>query len=864
MRINTKRVKEVKETKGDLATRLRTPLITLFLFFAAWIPRVVALGAFVTVDERKWLARSANFYYALSHGDLVHTFQREHPGVTVMWAGMLGFVQKLANYPSLAPGYFGWDREEIEAWLHANTQVTPLSLLEAGRWWIVLGVALLLTFSFFPLRRLLGEKLAVLAVLFLAWMPWSVALSRELHPDGYVSGFIFVALVFFTSWLYAGQRWSDLIVSGVVMGLAWLTKTPAAFLVPTGAVLIALEVWRQRRHARPTADAASWRTLAIGYVVWGVVATITFFVLWPTMWVDPLGAFVKISTEMEAYVEGHVNPNFFLGRAVSDPGLFFYPIAYFFRITPATLVGLLAAAVAAARGRAPFDRPLVRRTASAMVVFALIFTAFMSIPAKKFDRYLLPAFLALDVVTALGWVAVGHFVLAWFARRKAELTAARARIVQVIVAAIALIPLHGLFTAIHYPYYLTYFNPLAGGSWTAPRAMIIGWGEGIEQAAQWLNQQPGAESLRVVSAYADGPFSYYFNGQPVGVGYGSAISWLDTDFVVLYINQIQRDIPSKEAMDFFRGQTPVHTVGFRGIELARVYDMRSLPLPAFTGLNVAAAANFGDKLRLLAHDVERLQVEPGATVQTTFYLQSLAAMEINYNLVVRLVAPDGSELWRADGWPWGAPTRDWPLREVRPDGHPVVIPSSAPPGLYKLTISFYDPDSFDALPVLDVNSGDLIDASTRDVALLRVGSTPSAALQLPSPWQFDRYVALSGVTLPTAALAPGDQLNLALQWDSVTATATDYTAFVHVVGADGAQVAQQDKQPLNGFAPMHTWAAGQRVVDDFAIPLPETLDAGDYELWVGLYDRNGVRLGVSQAGAPSGDSVAIGRIQVKK
>ncbi len=33
--------------------RLRTALILALLFLAAWLPRVVALDAFVTIDERK-------------------------------------------------------------------------------------------------------------------------------------------------------------------------------------------------------------------------------------------------------------------------------------------------------------------------------------------------------------------------------------------------------------------------------------------------------------------------------------------------------------------------------------------------------------------------------------------------------------------------------------------------------------------------------------------------------------------------------------------------------------------------------------------------------------------------------------------
>ena len=67
----------------------RSRLWVALLLLVAWslLVRVPDLNQFVTADEHAWLARSGNFYYALTHGDWAGTCQRHHPGVTVTWAG---------------------------------------------------------------------------------------------------------------------------------------------------------------------------------------------------------------------------------------------------------------------------------------------------------------------------------------------------------------------------------------------------------------------------------------------------------------------------------------------------------------------------------------------------------------------------------------------------------------------------------------------------------------------------------------------------------------------------------------------------------------------------------------------------------
>lgn len=836
----------------------------LIIFVMAWLPRVWSLDAFVTPDERKWLARSANFTWAIAHGDFAHTFQREHPGVTVMWAGMLGIATTLPDYASTAPGYFAWEAEEIEEWLTANTTVSPLQLLTAGRWWVVLAIALAITVGFLPLRRLLGEHLALLATAFVALAPFEIGLSRQLHPDGLVSVLSFLTILFFLAWLYGGRRNRDLVISGIVMGLAWLTKTPAAFLVPVGAILIGLDLFLFRRQLAQAAvedQAVTTQKLAVklltGYVIWGVVATLVFFALWPAMWVDPIGTFGQMTAEMEAYVEGHVNPNFFLGMPTGDPGALFYPIAYLWRITPAVLIGLAALPFFLRSQGWPLADRRVRRTLAGLLIFALFFMLAMTVPAKKFDRYILPSFLALDVLAAVGWMAL---VMApwsmeggpWLARLR------RVRPRYLLVGGVLL--LHANLSVLHVPYYLTYFNPLVGGGWSAPRLLFTGWGEGLDEAARWLNQQPEAEKLRVVSWYADGPFSYFFHGTPVAMGYGSPLSWLDTDYVVTYVNQWQRQLPSPEAVAWFDAKTPVHTVRFGGIDLARIYDLRQTLLPPFIDLETRPAADFGGKIRLVGQEFSSLTVAPGESVQATFYLQGLAPMERNYNMLVRVVDAQGDEHWRAEGWPWGAPTGGWPEREVRPDGRTITLPPETPAGLYQVKISFYDPETLENLAVASVVNGAPLAGDGHAVALLTVSQATAASATATPRFDFGDFATLRSAAALTGAVT-GDSLAMALEWAVARPPQNKYTVFVHLVGPDNNTVAQRDAQPLNGFAPTNLWTPGLLLTDSFVLELPPALPAGQYEVRVGLYDGNG-RVAVAQDGAPAGDYALLGTVEL--
>jgi hypothetical protein len=535
-------------------------VITLILL-AIVLPRIMALDRFVTPDENNWLFRSANFYFALGQRDFASTYQKEHPGVTTMWAGVAGFLVRYPEYRASGMGQLIRPLK-LDRYLRKVAQIQPLEILVASRYFIVLGNAFVLILGFFYAQRLIGTPAAILGLLLIAFDPFHIALTRILHTDGSLSSLLFLSILAFISYLHR-RNILDLIISGAAAGLGCLTKSPGFFIIPTVGLITLLDFARTfSTHEEISLSQRIW-----GYLwplmVWGSVVLLFFVLLWPAMWVAPQQTLTSVLSQAQEYAaEGHKTPIFFNGT-ISESGdlgiefFYFYPLTYLWRSTPVVLIGLLGAIVGYIKKREPLDRSETRTTVFGLVIFVLIFTIVMTLGTKKFDRYLLPVYAPLDIIAAIGWVTLVHWLV-----KKAHHSALRYGIYLIYIAIIGLQMFWSLKT---FPYYLSYYNPLMGGSKKAPDVMQIGWGEGIDQAARYLGNKPNAENFRVDSWYFEGSFSYFYNP--------TYTLFPDADYAVIYVHQWQRLMP-RELLVYLSGQTPEHTIWINGIEYVRIYKIK--------------------------------------------------------------------------------------------------------------------------------------------------------------------------------------------------------------------------------------------------------------------------------------------------
>ena len=538
-----------------------------------WLPRRVTLNRVVITDEINWFDRSGRFFLALKQGDYSETFQREHPGVTVMWIGAAAYEKNFQQYKIENPEYA--DRLTLNYFVYGIAKQHPLEILVESRKILALVDTLILLLAYWYARRIIGIGPALIGFALIAFDPFDMALTRVMHLDGLLANFYLLSLLAYISYTQ-NRNLFNLIISGVSAGLAWLTKSPGFFLVPTLGIVALLQLWpKLSQNEHRSRIRIIWEEIW-PLVVWGLVGVFIFVATWPAMWVDPIQVISKVFGMAETYASvGHDSDIFFNGQIIagSDFNLryfYFYPLTFLWRATPVVIIGLFAFVLGFINKSKPLAKPDIRWFSTVLLIASIVFTLGMTLGQKKFDRYLIPAYPPLDILAGLGWVVC----IIWVKNRLSN----RASTYAVGFISAFVIVFQAGSSLYLFPNMMAYYNPLMGGGRKAPQVMQIGWGEGLDQAALYLNQKPDAENLVVSSWYSLGSFSFFFNGKVVNIPSGVVIDsdWQaihSSDYIVIYVHEWQRNLPA-ELLSELANKTPEHSIWINGIEYVRIYKQQ--------------------------------------------------------------------------------------------------------------------------------------------------------------------------------------------------------------------------------------------------------------------------------------------------
>jgi 4-amino-4-deoxy-L-arabinose transferase-like glycosyltransferase len=682
-------------------TAWSTAAIVLLLGVVALLPRMLGLVDFLTTDEvYNWISRVERFSGAIASRQWSATVLVGHPGVTLCWLASLGLaVERYA----IAHGWASVASQvEYLRWLRL-----PMATLE--------GLAI--PGAYLLLRRLVAPATALIAALLWALSPYLIAHSRLLHLDALLTTFVTFSLLCMLIGCREARPLRWVVASGCCAGLALLTKGPALILLPfIGLLMIAdcrLQIvdWRD-----PKSIIYNLQSTILRYLLWLAVAALTFTLVWPAMWTDPahaLRAFFGLILQNGGRPNG--DGQYFLGRAIGDPGALFYIVSDLFRMTPVMLIGLLAAALAyfgftiydlrlsrAAKIQNPKSK-IQNRTLLPLVAFALFWTLVMTLGLKKFDRYTLPTWPALLVLAAAGWKWLLWDAMAWLSRRwpgiSSSMWAGVRGLLIALLLALEIIPL-----ARYHPYYLSYYNPLLGGGPAAQQALLIGWGEGMDQAGAYLSSRPDIGAGQVLSALPRTlrPFV------PVPVEDVTELGKTIANYVVVYRESIQRGA-SPAIYAAIRQTLPLHRITIHGIDYAEIYQ---LPKPFERPIN----ARFGDALVLRGVTLKRgpgqLSVTPSWDVR--------GRPSADYQVFVHVIDSAGRTVAQVDVAPGGGdapPTSAWEPGQQIAVPLPLALPEALPAGAYLVTLGMYDPQNGQRLPFAGATAADAARAGPNAVLL---------------------------------------------------------------------------------------------------------------------------------------------------
>jgi hypothetical protein len=404
----------------------------------------------------------------------------------------------------------------------------------------------------------------------------------------------------------------------------------------------------------------------------------------------------------------------------------------------------------------------------------------------------------------------------------------------------------------NYPYYLTYYNPLLGGIRAAERAVTIGWGEGLELAAEYLNQKPDAENMRV-SAWYQSTFAPFFKGEAISYSQekGKAMAG---DYVVFYINQLQRRFPDDELFRYFETRyQPEKIIPLKGVNYAVIYpgpgiqhyveDRVDEQRRVYRGIAALLGWDWlGDV------DPQRPEVAVGEALPFRLYWEYLGKVP-EEQFFLRLVGPDGRNWAEGTSQPVVSENGDpatWRQGQIITEEGELTVPVGTPPGEYRLQIGFHT-----QAPA--VAEGELIFDLPPDDAWVGVTPTaqPVAEDDLPLSWRQDAQVAdmrVLGAALPETPLVPDEPWAVDVYWQAEVAPVADFYARLSLVDGDGQTRWAWDAAPLVTFYPTSRWEAGEVVRSQMTVtPTPRT-PGGEHDLSLTLLDETGQTAGEATLG----------------
>lgn len=496
--------------------------VLLLVFFLAFYFRFIYLGSEIFNDDAHfWYQRTSDFVSNLKNSNFAETYRSPHPGVTVLW--LSGISKEL--FLNLYEYKFKFRP------LVYTAETFPLVHF-ATKALLVLTGSLFLILFYFLVQKVFSRRVALFATIFLSFEPFYIGVMRFLHLDGIFSVFMSLSALFIILFLLETEKYKKArYLSAIFAALALLTKSAALFLILFVLFSFISDYFFKKRKV-----SFYFRSL----IIWFVITALSFFILFPAMWVEPL------ATLDDVFIGGVESA---LGGKNDLRGSLFYLFVFLLRMSPFSLISFLVGLIFIS---STFRKLKKAEKESLFLTFSFIFFYLlqMSLPKQKIDRYFLSVIPFVEIVAAYGVFAIGE----------------RFKFNEKLLSSILAIVLVSFLIPVT-PHFTTFYNPLFSGRETARRVLQFETvGELYRAAAVYLNEKENPHDLVVICTYIPQSFRPFFKGKTFSVN-EELPEGLTLDYIVV---PWYEKIPEK----FSQKCTLEKEIKFRGLTYWYIYDCR--------------------------------------------------------------------------------------------------------------------------------------------------------------------------------------------------------------------------------------------------------------------------------------------------
>ncbi|MFA4890280.1 MAG: glycosyltransferase family 39 protein [Candidatus Paceibacterota bacterium] len=414
-----------------------------------------------------------------------------------------------------------WDMGKIFLYRAGNDAD---KIIRLARLPMILLAVLFGAILFYWTRKNYGDKVGFLTLFLFTMSPTIIAHSRYVTTDMAAAFGFFIAIASFLAFL-KNQSWRNVFIAGALLGVALLFKFSTVILAPIFFVLVAL--WWILNRGKILS--LLWKIIMIGLIALALVYIVYIFHVWnypsdlqikdisdtlsSNLGRKTMPAFAwmirtNVLKPLAEYLFGVVsvvqragggNASHFMGTVYSEATPWYFPTLYLFKESLIfhilTIIAIFFAiksiSLARAGGRSTFSREWMKNNFTIIAsLFFIAFYVFQSITGNLNigHRHIMPILPFAYFLVAL--------VIAKF--NKTILTG--------ILLAVMFIS-----TIVTYPYYLSYYNILAGGTANGYKIATdsnYDWGQDMKRLRDWMDEN----SVNKIDLhyFGGGDGKYYF------------------------------------------------------------------------------------------------------------------------------------------------------------------------------------------------------------------------------------------------------------------------------------------------------------------------------------------------------------------